>query len=131
MTTVILTRDARAPHSLTVLFSNSRHSPRCAPQDNADLRLTPKGRKAGIVGEARWSAFSHRKTAVNVALKALNDFSLGSAAWASAGVSMSKDGVRRSAADVWRYQGVDREALERIMAEHGQPLGECASPGAR
>lgn len=39
-------------------------------------------------------------------------------------MSMSKDGVRRSAADVWRYQGVDRESLQRIMADNGHPLGE-------
>ncbi|KAA0168185.1 hypothetical protein FNF28_02603 [Cafeteria roenbergensis] len=115
----LTTLGTREPYRIYTSRSEYRLSLRA---DNADLRLTPKGRKAGIVGEARWGAFSHRKTAVNVALKALNDFSLGSAAWASAGVSMSKDGVRRSAADVWRYQGVDREALERIMAEHGQPL---------
>jgi tRNA uridine 5-carboxymethylaminomethyl modification enzyme len=30
--------------------------------DNADLRLTPKGREAGIVGDERWERFQARKT---------------------------------------------------------------------
>ncbi len=30
--------------------------------DNADLRLTPRGRQAGLVDDARWEAFSARKS---------------------------------------------------------------------
>ena len=29
--------------------------------DNADLRLTPRGRDAGLIGEARWAAFEARR----------------------------------------------------------------------
>ena len=40
-------------------------------QDNADLRLTPKGRELGLVDDARWQAFSARKKAVEDGKKRL------------------------------------------------------------
>jgi tRNA uridine 5-carboxymethylaminomethyl modification enzyme len=33
-------------------------------EDNADLRLTEAGRKLGVVGEARWQAFSEKRDAI-------------------------------------------------------------------
>lgn len=33
-------------------------------EDNADLRLTEKGRELGLVGERRWAAFSEKKEAI-------------------------------------------------------------------
>jgi tRNA uridine 5-carboxymethylaminomethyl modification enzyme len=33
-------------------------------EDNADLRLTEIGRKLGVVGEARWEAFSRKRDAI-------------------------------------------------------------------
>ena len=40
-------------------------------QDNADLRLTPLGRKLGLISEARWNAFERKKQAVEGELKRL------------------------------------------------------------
>ncbi len=36
-------------------------------QDNADLRLTAMGRELGVVGDARWQAFSHKQAALEAA----------------------------------------------------------------
>jgi tRNA uridine 5-carboxymethylaminomethyl modification enzyme len=33
-------------------------------EDNADLRLTPKGRELGLVNDDRWTAFCHKKQAI-------------------------------------------------------------------
>lgn len=33
-------------------------------EDNADLRLTPKGRELGLVGDTRWSIFSSKRDAI-------------------------------------------------------------------
>ncbi|SHF31724.1 tRNA uridine 5-carboxymethylaminomethyl modification enzyme [Microbulbifer donghaiensis] len=33
-------------------------------EDNADLRLTEKGRELGLVGDARWAAFSEKREAI-------------------------------------------------------------------
>jgi tRNA uridine 5-carboxymethylaminomethyl modification enzyme len=40
--------------------------------DNADLRLTPKGRAAGLVDEQRWARFQARKARFDANLEALN-----------------------------------------------------------
>ena len=44
-------------------------------EDNADLRLTESGRRLGLVGDARWDAFSRKRDAIGAEvsrLKALN-----------------------------------------------------------
>ena len=33
-------------------------------EDNADLRLTAKGRELGLVGDARWQQFSNKREAI-------------------------------------------------------------------
>ena len=42
-------------------------------QDNADLRLTPIGRKIGLVDDARWQRFTKKRDAIEVALKLLQE----------------------------------------------------------
>ena len=42
-------------------------------QDNADLRLTPIGRRLGLVKEERWRRFTAKKEAIEDALKMLDD----------------------------------------------------------
>jgi tRNA uridine 5-carboxymethylaminomethyl modification enzyme len=34
-------------------------------EDNADLRLTEKGRELGLVDDVRWQAFSHKRSAIS------------------------------------------------------------------
>lgn len=40
-------------------------------EDNADLRLTEKGRELGLVGDARWEQFSQKREAINTAQSTL------------------------------------------------------------
>ncbi|CDZ76331.1 Glucose-inhibited division protein A [Legionella massiliensis] len=42
-------------------------------EDNADLRLTEKGRELGLVGEQRWQAFSAKKEGIEQAQSRLKD----------------------------------------------------------
>ena len=45
-------------------------------QDNADMRLTPIGRRVGLVTDARWDRFLQKKAAIEDALAALHDATL-------------------------------------------------------
>ena len=49
-------------------------------QDNADLRLTPRGRAVGLVTDARWARFTAKRTAIEHALKCLREIKLSPAA---------------------------------------------------
>src|SRR6056297_1759560 len=66
-------------------------------EDNADLRLTEKGHKLGLVDAARWKAFCHRREAIDKELKRLRGLRIGvestvcSQASETLGVSISKD----------------------------------------
>ena len=45
-------------------------------QDNADMRLTPIGRRIGLVSDARWDRFLQKKAAIDDALKLLHETTL-------------------------------------------------------
>lgn len=45
--------------------------------DNADLRLTPVGREAGLVGDAAWQQFETRRAALDDARRLLNSTRIG------------------------------------------------------
>lgn len=42
-------------------------------EDNADLRLTEKGRELGLVGDARWAHFSEKREAIELEKQRLRD----------------------------------------------------------
>lgn len=45
-------------------------------QDNADARLTPIGREAGLVTDERWSVFTRKQTAIDSEISRLTDFKI-------------------------------------------------------
>ncbi len=46
-------------------------------QDNADLRLTPAGRRVGLIGDERWEAFCRKKAAIEKEIERVKHVTLG------------------------------------------------------
>ncbi|MDX2290369.1 MAG: tRNA uridine-5-carboxymethylaminomethyl(34) synthesis enzyme MnmG [Hyphomicrobiaceae bacterium] len=85
--------------------------------DNADQRLTPLGLSIGCVGRARGEAFA-RKSADLVAARALLDrLSITPSAAERHGVTLNKDGKRRSAFELLSQPQMDAALAAAIWPE--------------
>lgn len=85
--------------------------------DNADLRLTGKGREVGIVGSDRARAFAAKSDALDAARLMATGLSLTPGEAGLLGLPVSRDGVRRSAVDLLRYPDVDWARLVSVWPQ--------------
>lgn len=88
--------------------------------DNADLRLTPKGRDAGCVGDKRWDFLQQKMADINAAKQVLSDFKLSVYQWEKRGIKICQDGTVRSAMQILEYSRVKMEDIEKIINDARQ-----------
>jgi tRNA uridine 5-carboxymethylaminomethyl modification enzyme len=88
--------------------------------DNADQRLTAKGARLGCVSRTRAEAFRDKAQALTAGRALLDRLSATPDALARQGVSVKRDGIRRSAFDLLRYPELDIAVLRRLWPEIGQ-----------
>ena len=109
--------------------------------DNADLRLTAKGVAAGLVGTERAAAFARRKAEVEAALARAVDLTLTPDEARRHGITVNRDGRRRSLVDLLAHPEVDqhhRDERGRLRPPSGPrprpgratPWSRSRSPGA-
>ncbi|EME43513.1 hypothetical protein DOTSEDRAFT_89346 [Dothistroma septosporum NZE10] len=113
----LVTKGVSEPYRMFTSRSEYRMSARA---DNADLRLTAKGREAGIVGDARWRAFSDEKAQVDELRSLLKERKLSSQTWIENGFPVRSDAHKRSAFDLLRHANVTTTSLLSLIPEISQ-----------
>ncbi|KAF8465141.1 glucose inhibited division protein A-domain-containing protein [Russula ochroleuca] len=96
----LITRGAEEPYRMFTSRSEYRMTMR---SDNADLRLTERGRAVGVVSDARWGSFNCVRDDLARAEDLLRGFALSPQGWKDHGFIVNLDGILRSAFHMLRY----------------------------
>ncbi|KAF7328794.1 Mitochondrial translation optimization protein 1 [Mycena venus] len=83
--------------------------------DNADLRLTEKGWRAGVVSDRRWTQLEDTRAQIAEAIELLHSLSLSPQAWNFHGFNVRLDGIMRSPYQVLCYPGVKESAVRAAL----------------
>ncbi|KXN81258.1 tRNA uridine 5-carboxymethylaminomethyl modification enzyme MnmG [Leucoagaricus sp. SymC.cos] len=109
----LIVKGAEEPYRMFTSRSEYRMTIR---SDNADLRLTNKGREAGVVSDDRWAIFQKTRGEIEDAIGLLESVVLSPQKWISYGFKVQRDGVLRSAYEMLRYPGVNSASLFPVVA---------------
>lgn len=120
----LVTRGVTEPYRMFTSRAEFRLTLRA---DNADQRLTEPGRAAGLVGDARWAAFSDKAAALTAARDRLSGVSFSARAIADLGLQLNPDKPNRTGFEVLNL--VDAEfhhlvALDPSLADIPSVIGE-------
>ena len=85
--------------------------------DNADRRLTPLGHRLGCVSDGRYRAFAAKMRRRAAGREVAESLRLTPSEGRRAGVTMNRDGIRRSAMELLAYPGMTVARLAEIWPE--------------
>ncbi|KAI4235158.1 MAG: hypothetical protein L6R40_006558 [Gallowayella cf. fulva] len=104
----LITKGVSEPYRMFTSRSEYRMSARA---DNADLRLTAKGRNAGIVSDKRWARFENTVAAMRDLQSLLQGVRKKAMEWIDKGFRMDPLAPSRSAYDILRLAGASADSL--------------------
>lgn len=102
----LVTRGTREPYRM---FTSRAEHRLLLREDNADMRLTPEGRRLGLVDDARWEAFLNRREAIGRGTEYLEATHIASRENGAAG-----DLAGRTLAEALRRPDVELDDLENL-----------------
>ncbi|KIW88663.1 tRNA uridine 5-carboxymethylaminomethyl modification enzyme GidA [Cladophialophora bantiana CBS 173.52] len=110
----LITKGVSEPYRMFTARSEYRMSCR---SDNADLRLTEKGREVGVVSDRRWAHFTSTRDQMAELQSKLEEVQYPSTEWVKMGFPSRIDSNRRSAFDMLRVTGVDMKSIaDRVQS---------------
>ena len=108
----LVTKGVTEPYRMFTSRSEFRMAAR---SDNADLRLTEKGREWGIISEQRWSAFTDERQQISDLMKLLGGVTLGRDQLEGRGFVVKKNWRQRTGIELLRLGATDdNHALDRL-----------------
>jgi tRNA uridine 5-carboxymethylaminomethyl modification enzyme len=99
------------------MFTSRSEFRMSARADNADLRLTAKGREAGVISDRRWSAFNDEKAQMEELQAVLESRNFSSSEWNAEGFNVRNDSIKRSAFGILRHSDISLSQLEDLVPE--------------
>ncbi|TBU27479.1 glucose-inhibited division protein A subfamily [Dichomitus squalens] len=110
----LIVKGAEEPYRMFTSRSEYRMTLR---SDNADLRLTEKGRAAGAVGDARWARFESTRAELRRVTELLQSCVLSPQRWQAHGFDRKSDGNLKSAFELLSHRNVPIDALTPVLPE--------------
>lgn len=114
----LITKGVTEPYRMFTSRSEFRMAARA---DNADLRLTEKGKLWGAVSDRRWEAFTNERDQIAALTRTLNAVSLTPEKWAANGFDLKRNSRRRSGIDILRLShnggGEQMDRLSQVVPE--------------
>ncbi|HEY8127241.1 MAG TPA: tRNA uridine-5-carboxymethylaminomethyl(34) synthesis enzyme MnmG [Hyphomicrobium sp.] len=112
----LITRGVSEPYRMFTSRAEFRLKLRA---DNADQRLTPEGIALGCVGSERRRKFAVKAKALADGLDLLNQLSMTPTEAAKHGLSINRDGRRRTAFDLLAFPEISLDRLKAVWPEIG------------
>ncbi|KZT02005.1 GIDA-domain-containing protein [Laetiporus sulphureus 93-53] len=110
----LIVKGAEEPYRMFTSRSEYRMTIR---SDNADIRLTEKGRQIGAVSNERWSAFVATRNELERVTNLMRSCMYSPHRWQALGFEVSSDGNWRSAYDMLRHRNNDIHDLIPVVPE--------------